>query len=70
MNPEQQKALWKIRFLKILQLEEEASEFYERVLKEKGKLLQKHGIKSVLEQILRDERRHIRIAKELVRMAS
>jgi rubrerythrin len=68
MNPEHVQKLWHLRFLKVLELEEESFEFYGKLLREKGDLLEKAGIKSVLEQIRRDEGRHIKIARDLVRL--
>jgi len=68
MNPEHLRELWCIRFLRILELEEESFNFYRRLLREKSKLLEEAGVKETLKQIMRDEGRHIRIAKELVRL--
>lgn len=70
MTPEEQKELWRIRFEKILQLEQESFDFYQKLLKEKGDLLEEAGIKSTLKQILSDEGRHIRIAKDLVHLVN
>lgn len=70
MTPEEQKELWRIRFEKILQLEQESFDFYQKLLKEKGDLLEEAGIKSTLKQILSDEGKHIRIAKELVHLVN
>ena len=68
MNQKQARELWKLRFLRILQLEEESFEFYRRLLKQKSSLLAKGGVQPILKEILRDEGRHIRIAKELLRL--
>jgi hypothetical protein len=68
MNSEHVKELWRIRFQKILELEEESFNFYRKLLREKSDLLEETGVKPVLKQILRDEGRHIRIAKDLVRL--
>ena len=68
MNPEHVRELWQIRFLKILELEQESFNFYQKLLKEKTTLLEEAGIKPTIKQIMRDEGRHIRIAKELVRL--
>lgn len=68
MNPEHVRELWRIRFLKVLQLEEESCNFYERLLKEKSSLLEESGVGSIIKQIMHDEEKHIRIAKELVRL--
>lgn len=68
MKLEHARELWQIRFLRILQLEQESFDFYKKLLTEKGPLLEKAGIQSVLKKILQDEGRHIRIAKDLVRL--
>lgn len=68
MNPQHERDLWRIRFLRILQLEEESFEFYQKLLKEKAGLLEQTGVASTLKQIMRDEGRHIRIAKDLLRI--
>ena len=69
MNPEHERELWQIRFLRILQLEEESFEFYKKLLKEKKKILEQTEVKSTIKQIMRDEGRHIRIAKDLLKLA-
>ncbi len=69
MKPEQQKELWRLRFMKILELEQASFGFYQKLLKKKSGLLHQAGIEPILKQILRDEARHIRIARELVRLA-
>jgi len=66
MNPEHVRELWRIRFLKILELEEESRNFYQKILREKADLLEEAGVKSIVKQIMRDEEKHIRIARELV----
>lgn len=66
MNPEHVRELWRIRFLKILELEEDSRNFYQKILEEKADLLEEAGVKSIVKQIMRDEERHIRIARELV----
>lgn len=68
MNPEHVKELWRIRFLKILELEQDSFNFYQKLLKEKAALLEEAGIKPMIKQIMQDEGRHIRIAKDLVRL--
>ena len=68
MNPEHEKELWQIRFKKILQLEEESFEFYQKLLKEKAEILEKAGAKSTIQEIMKDEGRHIRIAKDLLKL--
>ena len=68
MNLEHVRELWQIRFLKILELEQESFTFYQKLLKEKSALLEESGIQPMIKQIMQDEGRHIRIAKELVRL--
>ncbi|MDP3762922.1 MAG: hypothetical protein Q8Q97_02520 [bacterium] len=70
MNPEHERELWEIRFKRVVELEQESYEFYQKLLKEKPELLEEAGIKSTLKEILRDEGRHIRIAKDLLRLVS
>lgn len=70
MNPEHVKELWRIRFGRILELEQESFNFYQKLLKEKSTLLEEAGIKPLIKQIMQDEGRHIRIAKDLVRLAA
>ena len=60
--------LWQIRFLKIVELEQESFNFYQKLLKEKSELVEESGLKLLLTQIMREEGQHIRIAKELVRL--
>lgn len=68
MNQEHEKELWQIRFQKILQLEQESFEFYQKLLKEKKEIVEKTGIASTLKEIMRDEGRHIRIARDLLKI--
>ena len=68
MNPEHVKELWRIRFGKILELEQESFHFYQKLLKEKSALLEEAGIQPLIKQILQDEGRHIRIAKDQVQL--
>lgn len=68
MNPEHVRELWRIRFLKILELEQESFNFYQKLLKENAGLLEESGVKPTLQQIMRDEGRHIRIARDLLGM--
>jgi len=70
MNPEHVRELWQIRFLKILELEQESFNFYQKLLKEKSALLEEAGIKPMIKQMMQDEGRHIRIAKDLVRLVA
>jgi len=70
VNPEHERELWQIRFQKILQLEEESFEFYQTLLKEKAEILERTRTKSTIQEIMRDEGRHIRIAKDLLKLVS
>ena len=69
MNSEHEQQLWRIRFEKILELEVASFNFYQKLLKEKTKLLKETELEPVIKQIMRDEGRHIRIAKELLELA-
>ncbi len=68
MNPNHEKELWQIRFEKILQLEVDSFNFYKQLLKEKGEILRDAGLDSTIKQIMHDEGKHIRIAKELLEL--
>ena len=68
MNSEHEKKLWRIRFEKILELEEESFNFYKKLLKEKSALLKETDLETLIKQIMRDEGRHIHIAKELLQI--
>lgn len=61
------KELWKARFKKMLESEKYSLVFYRRLLKEKSPLLSMEA-KKILQEILRDEIKHARIAKELLRL--
>ncbi len=68
MNLEHTRKLWHLRFLKVLELEQESFDFYKKLLEEKSALLEAAGIKSTLKQIMQDEGRHIKIARDLLRL--
>lgn len=68
MNLDQHRELWRIRFERILQLEQESLEFYKKLLKEKDAVLEEAGIKSLLKEIAADEGHHVHIAKDLLRV--
>ena len=68
MNPKHEKELWQIRFQKILALEKDSFDFYGNLLEEKSALLKEAGLDSTIQQIRRDEGKHIRIAAELLRL--
>ena len=67
MNFEQFKELWTMRFKKILKGEEEAIAFYCDLLSNNKTILENTPVKMMLEQILKDEGKHVQIARELVR---
>ena len=68
MNENQLRNLWKIRFEKILYIEQESWTFYRNILKEHRSLLENTKAGELLEKIIEDEVRHTRIAMELIRM--
>ncbi len=68
MNSEHEKELWQIRFQKILQLEQESFEFYQKLLKDKKELVDRMAIEATLKQIMQDEGRHIQIARDLLKI--
>ena len=70
MNPDHEKKLWHIRFEKILELERESFGFYQKLLKEKSELLKETGLEPLIKQIMRDEGKHIRIAKDLLELVN
>ena len=69
MNPEHVQELWRIRFGRILELEEESFNFYQKLLKEKSAMLKETGLEPMIKQIMRDEAKHIHIANELLQIA-
>lgn len=70
MLSRQYKELWEIRFKKILDSEMEAIVFYRRLLKEYRLLLSGTKAVGLLKQVLRDEAKHARIARELLRFVN
>jgi rubrerythrin len=68
VHDQQFKELWEIRFLKVLNLEKESLSFYRSLLKHNQSLLEETRAKAILERILEDERRHIRIVRKLLRL--
>lgn len=70
MLKKQYSELWETRFKTILASEREAIAFYRRLLKENEVLLSGTKAKVLLKEILRDETKHARIARELVRLVS
>jgi len=70
MLKKQYSELWETRFRKILDSERTAIAFYKRLLKENEVLLSGTKAKVLLKEILRDEKKHARIARELIRLVS
>lgn len=68
MQPKQFKELWEIRFQKILEGEKEALLFYRNLLKENEQLFRDTKAKRMLEDIRRDEAKHVRIARRLLNL--
>ncbi|OGW86474.1 MAG: hypothetical protein A3C35_05405 [Omnitrophica bacterium RIFCSPHIGHO2_02_FULL_46_11] len=62
------KQLWETRFLKILESEKEAFLFYKYLIETNKNLLERTKAKPVLEQIMRDEASHARVACKLIRL--
>ena len=70
MNRLHERELWQIRFQRILELEQESFEFYQKLLKEEKDILEKTAVQSTLKKIMQDEGRHMRIAKDLLKIVS
>ena len=70
MLKKQYSELWETRFRTILASEREAIAFYRRLLKENESLLSGTKAKALLKEILRDETKHARIARELIRLVT
>jgi len=68
MLEKQLRELWEMRFLRILQEEKDAHRFYGRLLKKNQELLIGFRADAVLREIAKDELKHARIARELVRI--
>jgi hypothetical protein len=60
------KELWRLRFEKMLKLEEESIVDYENLLKECKTLHKGHAIEPHLERLIRDETKHAKLCKELL----
>ena len=61
--------LWRLRFKKILKLEEEAALAYSRLLTEyMGDFDTRPNLKDHFVKLIRDEKKHVRLAKELLRI--
>ena len=70
MLKKQYSELWETRFNTILASEREAIAFYRGLLKENESLLSGTKAKTLLKEILRDEAKHARIARELIRLVT
>ena len=68
MRPEHYKDLWEKRFLRLLKLERDSFLFYRRLLRRNKALFEDTRAKSILERILREELRHARVARALIRL--
>ena len=66
MNFEQYCELWEIRFRKIEDLEKDSLKFYRNILKKFDSLLKQSQSKDIIEGILKDEAKHLLIARELI----
>lgn len=66
MHPKHCKQLWEMRFQKILQGEKDAVTFYEAMLEKNESILDSVHLKEMLEEIKRDEQKHVRIANQLL----
>jgi rubrerythrin len=58
--------LWKIRFDKMLQLEEQSVTDYEKLLEECKTKYKGHSLEPHLEQLIKDEKKHSLLCKELL----
>ncbi len=63
----QLKALWEMRFKRILKLEKESFHFYQELLARNRHLLEGTRAKEKLEVLIKDERRHAQAAERLLR---
>ena len=62
----QLKALWELRFKRILILEKESFDFYQELLVKNSRFLEGTKAKEKLEILMKDERRHARAAERLL----
>lgn len=62
------KKLWEMRFAKLVSLEKEAFVFYKELLRENANLLEGTRARSMLKGIMKDEARHIKMARELLEL--
>lgn len=68
MRDREFKELWEIRFLKIVDVEKEGFLFYRQLLREHKDVFEGSEAKKILEGMARDELRHTRIARALLKM--
>ncbi|PIQ85062.1 MAG: hypothetical protein COV74_10725 [Candidatus Omnitrophica bacterium CG11_big_fil_rev_8_21_14_0_20_45_26] len=68
MHDEHLKQLWTIRFRKIVNLEKEAYRFYQGLLAHYPDVLEGTKTKKLLEQIMKDEAKHAKIAHQLLQL--
>jgi len=66
MDHGQYRELWRIRFKKMLRLEEQAVSDYESLLEECTAKHHEHPIEPLLERLIQDEKRHARLVRELL----
>ena len=60
--------LWNIRFKKMLDLETQSVTTYQVLLDECREKYKGHSIEVHLEQLIKDEKKHILLVKELIRI--
>lgn len=58
--------LWKLRFEKMLTLEEEAAACYESLIQDCRRHNADHAILPLLERLVTDEKRHAKLVRELL----
>ena len=66
MRREFYKELWRLRFEKMLRLEEQSVVGYQALLEESKKRFRDHSIIPNLEKLISDEKRHALLVKELI----
>ena len=68
MLKKQFKELWQLRFRRILDGEKESYIFYKGLLRKNEGLLEGTKYQKILEEIMRDEVKHIRIVRQLIQL--
>ena len=68
MDRGQFKELWKLRFEKMLSLEEQSIRDYGALLEECEAAYGEHSIKPHLMRLIHDEKKHVHLVKELLRI--